>query len=271
MQSTMPCAPECTTHIGARVNGHNEHWTAAEVERLPCPTSLRIGDKVWLSTRDAHIARRGKFTPTYLGPFSVTLVDEAYKTCQLILPCNITNEKFRFNQLRISPRTVISRSPSASSCEQDDEVTPCITDRSLSNEDFSQHPALHATPYIQHDEASSYSMAGPSKLERSKSRDSASAEDSEDISNNTPFPTMEIPRLPRLWNSQETAAAINDAEEALEILALPRPAQDEEHWCAVLDRLWPADKSLPLGKVEEMQDPDHRVLSSFKVLLDVSR
>ncbi|KAJ1482704.1 hypothetical protein T484DRAFT_1802991 [Baffinella frigidus] len=121
----------------------------AEVEGLPCQTSLRKGDTVWLSTHDARIARRGTFTPAYMGPFAVTLVDEAHTTCRLALPphSTILDEPFRFDQLRLH-------------CTQADEATPCMTDafsvlqimnlprpQRDAQETFSSISALeHATP-----------------------------------------------------------------------------------------------------------------------------
>jgi hypothetical protein len=205
MQSAVPFAPEGTTHLGARVAGHNEHWTAAEVERLPCPTWLRTGDMVWLSTRDAHIARRGTFTPAYMGPFAVTLVDEAQETCRLILPAhsNILDEPFHLYQLRLH-------------CTQSDEVTLCVLDRAISSGD-----------YVRYEAFSNDSKAAPSQLERCKN-----AEDSEEISN--AFSVLQILNLPRPQRiATATAPASNTWEEhaqtpfsVLEILgALGLPRQ----------------------------------------------
>ncbi|KAJ1481271.1 hypothetical protein T484DRAFT_1954712 [Baffinella frigidus] len=185
MQSAVPFAPEGTTHLGARVAGHNEHWTAAEVERLPCPTWLRTGDMVWLSTRDAHIARRGTFTPAYMGPFAVTLVDEAQETCRLILPAhsNILDEPFHLYQLRLH-------------CTQADEVTLCVLDLAISSGD-----------YVQHEAFSNDSKTAPSQLERCKN-----AEDSEEISN--AFSVLQILNLPRPQRiATATAPASNTWEE----------------------------------------------------------
>ncbi|KAJ1481270.1 hypothetical protein T484DRAFT_1899695 [Baffinella frigidus] len=154
------------------------------VEQLPCPTWLRTGDMVWLSTRDAHIARRGTFTPAYMGPFAVTLVDEAHETCQLALPphSNILDEPFCFDQLRLH-------------CTQADEVTLCIPDRVISSGDYVQHEAFD-------------SKARPSRLERSKS-----ADDSEELRNAEPFSVLQT-SLPRpRQDAQETAPVTNSLKE----------------------------------------------------------
>ncbi|KAJ1481262.1 hypothetical protein T484DRAFT_1954698 [Baffinella frigidus] len=183
MQSTAPCAPGRTTHLGARVADHNEHWTAAEVEQLPCPTWLRTGDMVWLSTRDAHIARRGTFTPAYMGPFAVTLVDEAHETCQLALPphSNILDEPFCFDQLRLH-------------CTPADKVALFVQDRAISSGDYVQHEAFD-------------SKARPSNLEPTKSTDRESDEE-------CTFSVLQIMNLPRPQrDAPETAPASHALEE----------------------------------------------------------
>jgi len=247
IQSAVPHGPEGVGKIAAHGAHHQGHLSVAEVEGLPCPTSLRIGDMVLLSTRYARIACRSTFTPTYLGPFAITLVNTANETCKLALPphSNVADDYFHSSQLRMhscSP-TAISSGWSTSSSEAD-EVTPDI------NID---------TGY-----------AGRLNFYRSMTTSSEAAEASHAIRDVTTFSTLEILGLPRPQRDEETAGAKNPLEEhakpfsSLEIMGLTRPARQEEHWCDLLKRL---ERELP--EAEEIQAPDQRVLAAFQALLDI--
>jgi hypothetical protein len=139
------------------------------VDLLPCPTSLRIGDKVWLSTGDAHIARRSKATPTYMGPFAITIVDEARSTCQLALPpqSNVADVPFRFDQLRLhsSPPLRPQTWPSLYHA-----LPPLTAVRTRGSQGWeSLRRAVTSGDYSQHQAANS-DMAGPDNLDAADPR-----------------------------------------------------------------------------------------------------
>ena len=75
---------------------------AAQIDKHRRPINLKVGDLVWLSTKNLNLAYPNKFTPKYLGPFAVSQVMTSGNACKLDLPPSIRINESTFNvsQLR---------------------------------------------------------------------------------------------------------------------------------------------------------------------------
>ena len=75
---------------------------AIQIDKHRRPMNIKIGDLVWLSTKNLNLAYPNKFTPKYLGPFAVSHVMSSGNACKLDLPPSIRVKESTFNvsQLR---------------------------------------------------------------------------------------------------------------------------------------------------------------------------
>ena len=75
---------------------------AIQIDKHRRPMNIKMGDLVWLSTKNLNLAYPNKFTPKYLGPFTVSHVISSGNACKLDLPPSIRVKENTFNvsQLR---------------------------------------------------------------------------------------------------------------------------------------------------------------------------